>query len=149
MGVMRFVKYLVPVWVALIFYSVASYFSGAIGVSAYEQLSAERDKQLKNIAVLQNINDELNGQKEALENDGDTIAVYARDMGMGLADERFIRIVGVNKHQKQNIEAGEIYRAADPSFTDDKTLRIISILIFIFIFMSVLIVDILRFIRSV
>ncbi|GMO48902.1 MAG: hypothetical protein Ta2B_30420 [Termitinemataceae bacterium] len=146
--IMRLLKYAVPVWVALIFYAAASLTVGAAGINAYKSLSSEREKQMANLTALQTLNEELQGVEEALRYDEDTIAVYARDLGFGSSDERFIRIVGFNEKHKQTLDAGEVIRALDPSYVDDKTLRIIAVVIAISLVLCIIIVDILQFVKN-
>jgi cell division protein FtsB len=145
---MRFLKYFVALWAAVLFYLFASFFVGGVGISAYGQLEAERLKQLENLAGLQNINMELSGEKEALESDTDTIAVHARELGYGTGGERFIRIVGRKETPKPRVEAGTVYKAKMPEFVQNRTILIISILVFVFMTLSIIVVDVLQYIKN-
>jgi cell division protein FtsB len=145
---MRFLKYFVALWAAALFYLFASFFVGGIGISAYGQLEAEHEKQIKNIKMLDKINTELTGEKEALESDADTIAVHARELGYGTGEERFIRIVGRNEIPKPQIDSGSVYVAKAPDSVPNKTILIISIVIFIFMTLSIIVVDVLQYIKN-
>jgi cell division protein FtsB len=124
---MRLLKYLFPLWAAILVYSYLSFFHGPSGFSAYDALKAERDKQLANLESLKKISRDLEGDRDALLYDGDTIAVHARELGYGTTRERFIRIAGVSKTIRRQYWAGEITGAQTPSSMDEKTIRTISL----------------------
>jgi cell division protein FtsB len=141
-------KYLIAIWVAIVFYALASFTVGAFGMNAYSQLNEQREKQMENVAKLQALNEELSGIKEALRYDNDTIAVYARDLGFGTQDERFIRIVGLDNKHKEALYAGEVVNTESPGYVDDKTLRIISVIIALSLMLCIAVVDILQFVKN-
>jgi cell division protein FtsB len=145
---MKAIKYLVPLWVSLVVYSGLSLFSGAMGFSAYEQMIRERDGQKRNLEVLQELNRELKGDTDALLYDSDTIAAYARELGYGKADERFVRIVGLSNRRKQNHDPGRIITAAKPEFMTGADIRFISLACGLGLLGCILAVDLLRARRS-
>jgi cell division protein FtsB len=124
---MRLLKFLFPLWVAILVYSFLSFFHGSSGFAAYDGLKAERDKQLANLESLKKINRELEGDRDALLYDGDTIAVHARELGYGSDNERFVRITGLSKTMRRQYWAGEIAGAQTPPSMDEKTIRAISL----------------------
>jgi cell division protein FtsB len=119
---MRFLKYLIAVWTTLFVYTVSAFFVGSTGILALQQLSAGRDKQLSNLEALQDLNQELEGTLNTLKNDPDAIRVYARELGYGARDERFIRIVGMGGAKKQRTTAGQISIPRTPNFIPDRIL---------------------------
>jgi cell division protein FtsB len=145
---MPVLKYLVSLWTALMFYALSSLFTGASGFSAYDQLEGQKEKQLANVRRIEAINEEITGVKEALIYDSDTIYLYARELGYGSGNERFIRIAGLNGKQKTRLSAGEIVLPAAPDYVNDKTLRIISIAIALSMSLCFGIVDLLRFVKN-
>jgi hypothetical protein len=92
----------------------------------YWKLEAERDKQRANLESLRQINQELEGAMDALRYDPDTIMVYARELGYGLEDERFVRIVGLGDGRKQRVFPGRVVVPLKPDSVPDKTLRFIA-----------------------
>jgi cell division protein FtsB len=142
---MRAVTYLISLWTAIAVYSLCSLFTGAIGLSAYQQLSDEREKQLVNIETLWRRNQELEGAKDALLYDRDTIAIYARDLGYGAEADTFVRIVGLPGTQKQPAVAGDMAIATDPDYIPDKTIRIIALAAGLGMFLCLFIADVLRY----
>jgi cell division protein FtsB len=119
---MRFLKYLMAIWITLATYTVSAFFLGSTGTYAYDQLLAERNKQLANIEALQGINQELEGSLNSLKHDADTIRIYARELGYGRRDETFVRIVGLGGAKKQRTTAGQITVPRKPAYVPDRIL---------------------------
>jgi cell division protein FtsB len=141
---MRAFKYLIALWTAIAVYGVFSLLAGAVGLSAYQQLLADREKQWINMETLRLINGELENTKNSLLYDRDTIAVYARDLGYGKKDERFIRIVGLGGMKNPHASAGQIKRAGEPDFIPDRTLKIAALCAGLAVFALLLIFDIIH-----
>ncbi|MDR2246960.1 MAG: septum formation initiator family protein [Treponema sp.] len=141
---MKAVKYLIPIWLSIVIYSILSIFSGAVGVSAYDQMLKERDKQKQNLEALQTLNRRLKGDADALLYDSDTIAAYARELGYGQPGERFVRIVGLSNQRKQNHDPGRIISAGKPESMAQSDIRIISLTCGLSIFACMLAIDLLR-----
>jgi cell division protein FtsB len=142
---MRAFKYLIALWAAVAVYGVSSLLTGAIGLSAYRQLLADREKQWANMKNLRLINEELENIKNSLLYDTDTIAVYARDLGYGKKNERFIRIVGLGGMKNPNASAGQVIEAGTPEFIPDKTLKIAALCAGLVVFVLLVMFDIFRF----
>jgi cell division protein FtsB len=142
--VMRVLKYLSPLWVGIVIYSMTVMTMGKIGFQAYGELLHEQDKQWQNLENLNNINQNLTGIRDALKYDGDTIAVYARELGFGSEDERFIRIVGTDIVRSPQISEGELIQVETGDFIEDKTLRIIAVCAAGTLFAILLLIDLLK-----
>jgi hypothetical protein len=125
---MRLLKYLLPLWVTVFVYTLFSLLYGPAGFSAYDDLGAERDGQLANIASLEKISRELEGDRDALFYDGATVAVHARELGYGADNERFVRIAGLSKTMRRQYQAGDVLEARIPESMDEKNIRIISLI---------------------
>jgi cell division protein FtsB len=124
---MRALKYLISLWVVIIVYSLLSLFAGARGLSAYNQLRRERDKQRTNLEGLKNINQRLEGDKDALLYDSDTITAYARELGYGTDAERLVRIVGLSGARNQHYTAGQVITPSKQVYLSNQAIRIISL----------------------
>ena len=142
---MRVLKYLVGIWTAIAVYTLFSFLCGPSGLSAYNYLLAERDRQLENIKNLGNINEDLERTKFNLQYDQDTLMVHARFMGYGQSDERFVRIVGLGKMKNDPVMVGNVYVTSNPEFVSDKSIKIgalcVGLLVFAFIFMLELVIS--------
>jgi cell division protein FtsB len=137
-------KYLIALWAAIAVYGLFSALAGAAGLSAYRQLLADRDRQWAHMKKLQLINEELEDAKNSLLYDRDTITVYARELGYGKENERFVRIVGLGNIKNTPASAGQVLRAGKPDFISDRTLKIIALCTGAAVFALLLIFDMLR-----
>jgi cell division protein FtsB len=131
---MRIFKYLLGVWTAIAVYTIASFFGGPKGLSAYNYLKSEQERQWANIAELGNTNEELEKTKNNLLYANDTILVHARRMGYGYEDERFVRIVGLGNINTTPSETGKIYIAQTPDTISDKNIKIAALCAGLFVF---------------
>jgi cell division protein FtsB len=136
-------KYLIPLWIATAVYALLSIFTGTMGISAYTQLMEEWDRETKNLETLRHINRELEGTMDALRYDSDILGVYARELGYGSGDERFVRIVGLGIPSPR-IVPGHVVNAAKPSAVSDKPIRIISLCTGLVLLLAVILWDCLR-----
>jgi len=136
---MRVIKYLIGIWTAIAVYTLFSFLGGPSGLSAYNYLLAERDRQLEHIKELGNINEELERTRFNLQYDQDTLMVHAHLMGYGQEDERFVRIVGLGNMKNTPVTAGNVYIVSNPDFISDKSIKIAALcaglLVFAFLFM--------------
>jgi cell division protein FtsB len=123
---MRVFKYLAGFWTAVAVYSVFSLLSGPAGFSAYGQLEAERERQLDNMKTLSAINEDLENTRKSLLYDQDTIAVYARHLGYGRENERFVRIVGLGETRNPYNASGQVYFAGTPDFISDRAIKTVA-----------------------
>ena len=140
---MRIEKYLFGIWTAIAVYTIISFFGGPRGLFAYDYLLSEKDRQLANLKELGIINEELEIKKSNLIYDHDTLIVYARQMGYGYEDERFVRIVGLGNLKNIPAMTGKVYFSQNPDFISDKSIKIAALcaglLVFAFLFMLELI----------
>ena len=145
---MKALKYLFAFWVGVLIYASLSIGFGASGISAYRQLEQERGKQEENINNLKLINRELEDAMNSLLYDKDTLTIYAREQGYASGQEKFIRIVGLGTNQKIRTSAGDLVFAAEPQYTPDRTLRIISFCSGLTIVFCMAFFDFLKFLRD-
>ena len=125
--IMRFFKYLIGLWTAIAVYSLFSFLSGPTGISAYNQLLAEQERHLDNLDELGVVNDELIKTKNQLLDDQDTLMAYARQLGYGRQDDRYVRIVGLGAIKNPHNTAGKVYYTAAVDFLSDKIIKIASL----------------------
>jgi len=135
-------KYLIGFWAAIAVYAIFSFLAGPRGLSAYNYLLSERDRQWENMNELGLINDELEKTKSNLLYDHDTLLVHARQMGYGQEDERFVRIVGLNNIRTVPAVAGNIYISSNPEYISDRFIKITALIVGLFIFAFLLMIDI-------
>lgn len=141
---MRVFKYFVGVWTAVAVYTLLSFLGGPKGLSSYNFLLSERERQWANIKELGIINEELEKTKNNLIFDHDTLLIHARQMGYGYEDERFVRIVGLGNIKPAPMAAGKVYFAQDPEFVSDKNIKIAALLAGLLVFAFVLMLEVIN-----
>jgi len=136
---MRILKYLIGIWAAIAVYTLFLFFGGPKGLSSYNYLLSERDRQWDNIKKLGILNEDLQRTRNNLLYDQDTMLIHARQMGYGYEDERFIRIVGLRAAKTTPAIAGNVYKAQSPDYINERNIKIAAIclgfLVFAFLFM--------------
>jgi cell division protein FtsB len=120
-------KYLLALWLGIAVYSSASFTLGPMGIFAYQRARRDMERLRNNMEELKTINRGLQGAMDALRYDSDTIMAYARELGYGTPEERFIRIVGLPGAVKKRAAAGQLLLYAKPDTIRDRTLRIIAL----------------------
>jgi cell division protein FtsB len=142
-NLMRILKYCVALWVLTAVYVTLSLFAGEKGISAYNNLQEELARQETNLKDLKRINMELENTKNALLYDSDTLRVYARDLGFGEEDEKFVRIVDLGQNRKAPLFPGEVTIAEEQHSMNNKTICLISIFAALAFFIAFLVQDLL------
>jgi hypothetical protein len=128
-------------------YVICSVYTGQTGLSAYKQLRIEQQKLQANTESLAHLNKDLENSRDALVDDADTITMYARDLGYGYRDERFIRIVGMGNMPKQRTAPGQIMLAIKPAYTSNSIIFFFAFCITLGVFFCILIPDFLKWKR--
>jgi cell division protein FtsB len=142
-GNMRAVKYSIVLWIFMVVYAGMSFFAGPKGISAYNDLLDEQNRQEKNLQDLERINAELENTRNALLYDRDTIRVYARDLGFGEKGENFVRIVGLGQSQKVPLFPGEIVEAEERRSLGVRTICLVAAFAALAVFIAFLVQDML------
>jgi cell division protein FtsB len=140
---MRALKYLLVLWVFSAVYAGMSIAAGAQGFFAYDELLEEKKKLEANMETLRRINTELENRRDALLYDRDTIRVYARDLGLGERNEKFVRIVGLGQAGKALLLPGEVVTAEKPRSMENKTIGLIALFTALAVFTAFVIQDLL------
>ena len=145
---MNAAKYLFSVWTGVLLYALLFFVSGPRGVNSYRQLENEQKRQEVNVESLKQLNRELENKVNTLLYDKDTLAVYAREQGYAVENERFIRIVGLGVNQKSQISTGRVIFAEEPQYAPDRTLIIIAFCAGASVFICMVAFDILKHLRE-
>ncbi|MDR0494921.1 MAG: septum formation initiator family protein [Treponema sp.] len=123
---MRFLRYLLVPWTAVVVYAFFSFFLGQNGLYARKHLEAERFRLQEHQKKLEYDQQEFIKTKNNLMYDHDTLSVYARQLGYGAEEEKFIRIKGLSVAINTAMPEGRVLYAADPEFISDRVIKIIS-----------------------
>ena len=145
---MKAAKYVFSIWAGVLVYASLSLLFGARGLSAFRQLANEQEKQTANIESLKFINRELEDVTNSLLYDRNTLSVHARGQGYATEEERFVRIVGLGVNQINIASPGKVIVIADPQYTPQKTIMIISFCAGASIFICMALFDLLKYFRE-
>ena len=145
---MKVIRYLIPLWVGVFVYTIFTLIFGAKGISAFNQLEAEKDREIENIELLKSINSELVSARDSLYWNRESFAVYARELSFAAPGERFIRIVGLGSPQKTVSTPGLVVSPRTPDYTSDKILRILSFFVAITVLISMGAYDFLQYLKD-
>ena len=145
---MKMTKYLFSLWAGVLIYASLFLIFGDKGLSTHRQLENEQKKQEANIEYLKLINQDLDEAMNSLLYDKDTLAVYAREQGYASSREKFIRIVGLGVNQKNITFPGKAIAAAEPQYTQEKTIMMVAFCAGASVFLCMVVFDILKLFRD-
>ncbi|MDR0313571.1 MAG: septum formation initiator family protein [Treponema sp.] len=145
---MKVLKYLMPLWFGVIIYAVSSFAFGAKGISAYNQLEAEKIREQANADTLIAINADLKETRDILSSDKENYLAYARELGFARVGEQFIRIVGLGTSSRPLRSPGEAVYTVPPVYIPDQTLRILSFFAAFTLLISMGVYDLLKFLKG-
>jgi len=124
---MRFLRYMLVPWTAVVVYAFFSFFLGQNGLYARKHLETERIKLVENQKNLENTKRDFLKTKNNLMNDKNSLSVYMRQLGYGTGEEKFLRIKGLNVAIGADLPAGKVLYAESPEFVSDTIIKIISV----------------------
>jgi hypothetical protein len=107
-------------------YTILSMYHGSAGIISYRAWLAEQEKIKENLGNLQLVNQKLEGTRNALLYDAETVSIRARELGYGSNNERFVRIVGLPGGRPGAFRPGMIRTAIRPAPVSAKAHRIIT-----------------------
>lgn len=137
-------KILISAFAATLCYTLISFACGRNGIFRYRHLQEEKKRVSVQATLIQSINDELNLELTALQNDKDLIASYARKLDYVKENEKIIKIKGLKPIQKNLYDAGTIVRHTEEEFVSESVCKGISMVIFFLTFIILFLVDLQR-----
>jgi len=117
---------LVP-WTAILAYTFLSFFLGQNGLYARRHLDAESQRLSANLSALEAANRGFHGTKVSLLYDDDALSVFARQLGYGLPEEEFVRVVGLEIASAVELPSDQAIYAVAYDPVSSSTLRLVSL----------------------
>ena len=142
------IKYLFPLWLGVLLYTILSVCFGAKGLSAFNQLEAEKKREMANINLLMEINDDLADTRDVLYNDKNNYYVPARELGYAARGERFVRIIGLGNSERMPNSPGQVITPVSPDFVPDWILQVFSFFITVTLLISIGTYDFLKYLKE-
>ena len=134
-------KVLASALAGTVVYVTVSVFAGQNGINSYRQLENQKREISKQTVLIQNINDELVLEKNALSNDRDVIAAYARKLDYVKDGETLVKITGLKPFEHTLYDAGTVLRRTEVSFIPDDICKILGLVFFLMMLVLFLFID--------
>lgn len=149
-------RFLIAVFFGTLFYTLISLVGGEDGLLSMRQLEAQRERLSENTASIEKIHDTLTSEEDALENDPDTIAAYARklgyvriedpaaDGGAGESPERLIKVKGLAVKESQVFDTGTVLKHTEPRYIPEWICKVFGACVMALSYFLLLLFDIQR-----
>ena len=142
------IKYLFPLWIGVLIYTLLSVCFGAKGLSAFSQLEAEKNRETANINALVSINNDLTDIRDVFYDDKENFYIHARELGFAAPGEHFIRIIGLGGPPKSVSSPGQVVSPVQPQYVPEYVLQIFSFFMTVTLLISMGAYDFLKFLKE-
>ena len=136
---MKRAKYLIALFIGTLAYVVLSIIWGANGLKASRHMIEQQKLLSVQVYELERINNELTLEVNALTNDKDVIAAYARKLDYVSDGEKLVKITGLQRSEPSLYDAGTVIKHVEPKYLSEIAVKAISfffgLLTFILIFL--------------
>ncbi len=137
--IMNRCRLLYAVFAGTIFYVLTSMLVGPDGLWARKQMLEEKRLLSVHKAEIEKINAELVMEKNALLNDRDVLASYARKLGYIYEGEKLVKITGLPEREVRIYDAGLVVKHSQPKFAPEKFCKstgfVIGIVVYLVLFL--------------
>lgn len=134
-------KLLASALAGTVVYVAVSVFAGQNGINSYKQLENQKREISKQAAKIQNINDELVLEKNALSNDKDVIAAYARKLDYVKDGETLVKITGLKPFERTLYDTGSVLKRTEITYIPDDICKILGVVFFFMTMLLFLFID--------
>ena len=132
-------KFYIPLLMALIVYTILSFFWGRSGVQAQNELIVIKSELHKNLVELNRINRTLNDELNSLGKDPESIIIKSRNLSYHESDELLL-FVNLHDNDFSKIDAGKFLNLHWIEKGEDSLFKALSILMFLISALSVLMI---------
>lgn len=122
-------------------YVAVSVFAGQNGINSYKQLENQKREISRRTTMIQNINDELVLEKNALSNDKDVIAAYARKLDYVKDGETLVKITGLKPFERTLYDTGSVLKHSETTYIPDDICKILGVVFFFLTLLLFLFID--------
>ena len=138
---MKRAKYLTVLFVGTLVYVLLSVIWGANGILATQHMEEQKTILRLNKISLQNTNQELSLEVNALTNDKTVIAAYARKLDYVSDGEKLLKITGLPKSEQPLYDAGTIIKHEEPVYLSEILIKTISLFLSLLTFILIFLFD--------
>lgn len=116
---MKTAKYLPSLLCGTLIYVLLSFFWGQNGLWAQRQLEAQKKVISAHTQEIQILNDELHLEKNAIRDDKDVIAAYARKLDYVFEDEKLVKIKGLGVSEPLMYDTGKVLKYTPVAYVSE------------------------------
>ncbi len=134
-------KLLASALAGTVVYVAVSIFAGQNGINSYKNLENQKREISKQASDIQKINDELILEKNALSNDRDVIAAYARKLEYVKEGETLVKITGLKPFEHTLYDTGTVLKRSEITYIPDDVCKILGVVFFFMTLLLFLFID--------
>ena len=135
-------RFISSVFIGTLFYVLLSITFGREGFYVTRQLQKQKELLVQNTEKIQNITENLQLEKIAMESDKDLIASYARKLGLIRPGEKLVKINGLSIHESQIYDAGTVLHCQKVSYVPEWICKVTGLIAFVVSYVLFILYDI-------
>ncbi len=137
-------KILLSAFIGTLFYTLISLIAGRNGIICYKHLCEEKIKVSLQTTQIEEINEDLSFELNALKNDKDLIRSYAHRLDYVEDNEKIMKIRGLKPLENNLYNPGSILRHTEKSFIPENICKGIGIIFFVLSYLIFFLIDVLK-----
>ncbi len=134
-------KFIIAACLGTFCYAAVSLVGGRDGLWATRQMQEQRQIISLNTSQIERINEELNIEKKALQEDPDVIAAYARKLGYVSETEKLVKVSGLPNREIRIYEHGSVVLHVESKYIPEWVCKSAGLIAFSFIYVILLLLD--------
>lgn len=135
-------KVLISIFIGTFAYVLVSFIAGNNGILGYNKLLEQKKEIARQTEIIQNINNDLNLEYNALLRDKDVIAAYARKLDYVGNGEKLVKVNGLKPYQTTLYDTGNVMRKKSYPFISERLCKISGFTFFVLTFTMLILIEI-------
>lgn len=135
-------KVLVSIFIGTFVYVLVSFVAGNNGILGYNKLLEQKKEIARQTEIIQNINNDLTLEYNALLRDKDVIAAYARKLDYVGNGEKLVKVNGLKPHQTTLYDTGSVLRKKSFPYISERLCKISGFTFFLLTFTMLILIEI-------
>ncbi len=134
-------KVLISIFIGTFIYVLVSFIAGDNGILGYNKLVEQKKDIARQTELIQNINNDLTLEYNALLRDKDVIAAYARKLDYVGNGEKLVKVNGLKPHQTTLYDTGNVLRKKTFPCLSEKMCKISGFTFFVLTLTLMILID--------
>lgn len=139
---MKCTKYLFTLFIGTLTYVILSILVGQNSITCYKQMEEQKIDITDRTQEIENINNELLMELNALQNDKAVIGAYARKLDYVGEGEKLVKITGLKPAQTTLYDTGTVLYHKGTMFLEEKYCKMLGLILGILSFVIMILYDI-------